>query len=289
MTTPLVSGPPVTTGSFNQVLWPPDVIARIINLLLGGSPFADSLTRYPTSRHAVAFPTASPDKPVWTAEGQPLPVIGLHDAGPIVATAKLGEVVLLSNESVNDTQVNLTAQLGTLLADAAGPELDRGLLYGAGAPEPVGVVATATAADGTDLATALTLGIGQIGDAGGTATHIAAKPSVLAKQRNIRASGSGVLMYPNGIGAAFGVTEVGVPSLNDCLLYDATRSWLIVRNDFELAMSLDYAFASDSTAIRVRGRFAIGIPAVAKSLRKLTVAGVAPTGDEPATTGKRAA
>src|SRR6516165_6686423 len=107
MTTP----PPVSTGSFQSVLWPPDVIGQIVNLLLGGSPFAASLTRYPTACHEVAFPTAAPDKPAWTAEGAALPVIGLHDDADIVATAKLGEVVLLSNESVADTSVNLTVQV----------------------------------------------------------------------------------------------------------------------------------------------------------------------------------
>jgi len=130
-------------------MWPPDV-AQIVNLLLEGSPFAGSLTRYPTNRHEVAFPTASPDRPAWTAEGAPLPIIGLHDAADIVATAKLGEIVMLSNESVADTSVNLTQQVGMLLADAAGPELDRGLLYGTGSPEPIGVVANAPAVDGAD-------------------------------------------------------------------------------------------------------------------------------------------
>jgi hypothetical protein len=36
MTTP---APPVTTGSFQAVMWPAD-IATIVNLLVGGSPFA---------------------------------------------------------------------------------------------------------------------------------------------------------------------------------------------------------------------------------------------------------
>src|SRR5262249_8995046 len=281
--------PPVTTGSFQSVLWPPDVVAQVVNLLLTGSPFAGSLTRYPTTRGEVASPPAGPDKPRWTAEGAPLPVIGLHDAADIVATAKLGEVVLLSNESVSDTSVNLTAQVGTMLADAAGPELDRGLLYGTGAPEPVGVVASAPAVDGTDLAGALTGAIGQIGNADGTASHFAAKPSVLANARNVRATPGRQLLFPDGIGAAFGLTEVGVPKLANALVYDASRSWLIVRNDFSVDLSRDDAFASDSTAIRVRGRFAVGIPAINKTIRKVTVAGAAPTDQAHSPGGKRAA
>ena len=44
------------------------------------------------------------------------------------------------------------------------------------------------------------------------------------------------------------------------------------------AMSQDYFFDSDSTAIRVRGRFAVGMPAPLKAARKITVAGAAATG-----------
>jgi HK97 family phage major capsid protein len=286
MTTPRTAGPPVTTASFSQVLWPPDV-AQMINLLVGGSPFANSLTRYPTTRAEVAFPTASPDRPAWTAEGAALPQIGLHDAASIVAVKKLGEVVILSNEAVSDTSVNLTQQVGNLLRDAAGPELDRGLLYGTLAAEPVGVVATAPAADGTALDAAITTAIGAIGDAGGAANTLAAKPSLLAKWRNLRDTQQRML-YPDGIGAAFGLTEVAVPSLTDTLVYDSTRAYLIVRTqDFEVAISQEYAFASDSSAVRVRGRFAVGIPAVQKTARKVTVAGVAPTAEDRPASGKR--
>jgi HK97 family phage major capsid protein len=269
-------------------MWPPDV-AAIVNLLVGGAPFSNTLTRYPTTRHEVAFPTASPDRPGWTAEGAPLPVIGLHDDADIVATAKLGEIVLLSNESVADTTVNLTAQVGDLLKDSASAELDHGLLYGAGPPEPRGVVAAAPAVDGADLAAAVTAAIGQIGNAGGNATHLAAKPSVLANARNTRATPGGQLLFPDGIGAAFGLTEVGVPELADALVYDQSRSWLVVRQDFAVELSRDYAFASDSVAVRVRGRFAVGIPAINKTIRKVTVAGAAPTDAGQPGHGKRAA
>ena len=258
----------------------------MINLLVGGSPFANSLTRFPTGSVEVAFPTASPDSPAWTAEAAPLPQIGLHDAADIVAVKKLGEILKLSNESISDTQVNLTTTVGNLLKDAAGPELDRGLLYGAPGTkpaEPQGVVPASAAADGTTLDAAITTAIGAIGDAGGTANCLAAKPSLLAKWRNLRDTQTRML-YPDGIGAAFGLTEVAVPNLTDTLVYDSTRLYLIVRTqDFEVALSPDFYFDSGSTALRVRGRFAAGMPAPAKTARKVTVAGVAPTAaDQPA-------
>jgi len=277
----------VSTDSFKTVLWPPDV-AAIINLLLEGAPFAGTLTRYPTTRSEVAFPTTAPDRPAWTPEGATIPTIGLHDDADIVGVAKLAEIILLSNESVSDTSVNLTAQVGNLLQDAASPELDRGILYGTGSPEPVGIVASAPATDAADLATAISLAVGQIGDAGGTATHLAGKPSLLAKHRNDRDS-NGRLLYDNGIGEVFGLTEVGVPELTDVLVYDSTRAFLIVRNDFEVAISQDYAFAADSAAVRIRGRFAVAAPTVQKTLRQITVAGAKPTVEDQSASRKRTA
>ena len=92
----------------------------------------------------------------------------------------------MSNESISDATVNLTAQVADLLRDSSGPELDRGLLYGSLPTEPKGVVPNVLAVDATDLSGAITAAIGAIGDAGGTATHIAAKPSLFAHSATSR-------------------------------------------------------------------------------------------------------
>ena len=271
---------PVTTGSWQGFLAPPQV-TQLINMLVGGSPFAASLTEYPTTRAEVVFPTASPDRPAWVAEAGTIPAIGLNDDADIVAVKKLAEILRMSNESISDATVNLTGQVAALLKDSSGPELDRGLLYGSLPTEPKGVVPNVAAVDGTDLSGAITSAIGVIGDSGGTATHIAAKPSLFAHIRNVKAQGSGEFLYPLGLGPQFGLTEVGVPELTDCLVYDKTRLYLIARTtDFAIDMSQDYFFDSDSTAIRVRGRFAVGMPVPLKAARKITVAGVAPTAAE---------
>ena len=269
MTTP--AAPPVTTGSFRSVLHPPDV-AAILNLLVGGSPLASVLSRYPTGRSNVAFPTAKPDRPGWIPEMGDLPVVGLGDDAVIVAVAKLAEIVMVSNESVSDASVNLTNEVGNLLQDSASAELDRGVAYGSGPPEPEGIVAAAPAAAGADLAEALSNAIGSVGDAGGNVNYLAARPSVLAAARNSR-DNEGRMLYPGGLGAAFGVTEVGVPELAaaDVLALDTSRIWLIVRNDFDVAISQDYAFRQDAAAIRLKGRFAVAAPSVEKALRRLQV------------------
>ena len=120
-------------------------------------------------------------------------------------------------------------------------------------------MAAAAPAIGADLAEAVAAAIGSIGDAGGTASHLCARPSALASARNTRDVG-GQMVYPNGFGAAFGLAEVGVPELaaGDLLVLDSTRVYLIERSDFAVDVSTDYAFARDALAVRIRGRFAVG-------------------------------
>ena len=126
--------------------------------------------------------------------------------------------------------MDLTAQLGDLLRDSASAELDHGLLYGTGPPQPDGVVAAAPEASGADLAAALTAAIGSVGDAGGRRDPPRG-PALGAGRgaRNLRDS-TGQMIYPLGFGAAMGVHEVGVPELAaaDVLALDATRCWLIL-------------------------------------------------------------
>jgi HK97 family phage major capsid protein len=266
MTTP---APPVTTASFQGVLHPADV-ARILNLLLSEAPLANILSRYPTSRSTVAFPTAKPDRPSWLAEFDELPVIGLGDAAAIVGVVKLASILLVANEAVSDSSVNITAEFTQLIRDSASTELDRGICYGEGAPEPAGLVAAALPAAGDDLGAAITAAIGSMGDAGGQATHLCARPSVLAAARDLR-DANGVQLHPDGIGPGYGLAEVGVPELraDDVLVIDKTRTWLIVRNDFQVDQSGDAFFQRDAWALRLRGRFAVAAPDLPKSLRRL--------------------
>jgi|GEM_PF-3100989 len=266
----------VTTGSFAGTLHPAQV-AAVLNMLTTGAPFCNAaLTPFPTNRSTVAFPTAKPDRPAWLGEMEDIPVIGLGDDADIVAVCKLASIVLVSNEGVGDASINMTTQLGDLIRDSASIELDRGILYGTDSPEPKGVVAAAPPAAGVDLAAALTAAVGSIGDAGGTASHLCAKPSVLADQRNVR-DDNGQRLYPEGLGNAFGLTEVGCPELAaaDVLVVARDRAWLVVRNDFQVDTSRDWAFQKDAIAVRLRGRFAVGAPVLAKSLRKLSVTGPA--------------
>ena len=100
----------------------------------------------------------------------------------MVAIAKIGGIVDLSNEAVTDSSINLTASLGTVIQDSLSRDLDLGLLNGSGPPEPVGVIGVAPTAVGADLLAQVTVAKGAIGDSGGTPTALAICATALAAE-----------------------------------------------------------------------------------------------------------
>ena len=263
---------PITGESFAGVPFPPDVQRRIINLLIDSAPFAASLTRQPTNRSSVAWPTAKPSNAAWLRELQPFPEANMGDDAYVVGVAKLGQVLDMSNESVGDAEINLTGELGTLLRDGLSRDLDLGLLLGGGPPEPVGVIGVAAEAAGEDLLEAVTVARGQIGDAGGGADTIAWSATGLAEADASRDI-NGQLVYPNGFARAVGLTPVVVPQLATALVYEKARTFLVVRNDVAVDVSRDWHFHLDALSLRVKGRFAAAIPDPNKAIRRVAIEG----------------
>lgn len=267
---------PITGGSFAGVPFPIDAQRQIINLLIGGAPFADSLTRQPTDRSSIGWPTARPSNAAWLKELQPFPEADMGDDAYVVGVAKLGQILDLSNESVSDASINLTGELTTILRDSLSRDLDLGLLLGRGAAqnEPIGVVGVAAEAAGEDLLAAVAVARGQIGDQGGTPSTIALSATALAEADTSRDI-NGQLVYANGFAAAVGLTAVPVPQLATPLVYDRTRCYLVVRNDVAVEVSRDWHFHLDATSVRIKGRFAAAIPDPNKAIRKLEITGPA--------------
>lgn len=266
----------VDTGSFGGYPFPADVIARIINLLITGSPFASSLTRQQTGRSTVAWPTAKPSGFAWLRELEAFPTITPGDDAYVVAVAKIGGIIDLSNESVSDTSINLTGEFSTLLRDSLSRDLDLGLLNGAAPPEPIGALGVAPEVAGADLLAAVTTARGQIGDQGGTASTIALLPSLLADTDG-SVDEFGHMIYPTSFADAVGLTAVPVPGLTTPLVYDASRCYLVVRDDVDVQASTDWHFHLDAYSVRVKARVALAIPDVPKSIRKLEIGARAAT------------
>jgi hypothetical protein len=260
----------IYTGSFQGYPFPPDVQAQVINLLIGGAPFAESLTRQPTVRSTLAWPTAKPTGFAWLDELAPFPVVDMADDAYVVAIAKIGGIVDLSNEAVSDSAINLSASVATVIRDSLSRDLDLGLLNGSGPPEPVGVMGVAPSALGATLLAQVTAAKGSIGDAGGTPDTLAISATALADE-DARTGTTGELIYDAGFAAAMGLTAVVVPALSTPLVYDASRCYLAVRNDSMVEMSRDWHFDRDATSIRIKARVTAAIPDPAKSIRKLSV------------------
>ena len=129
---------------FGGELWQPEVVAYMLNTLLSGSPFANALSRYPTGRGAVAFPTAAPEAGDWVAEGAPIPKKQLSPDVDVVATCALKSLHSVTNESLDDTSFPLAQEIGRLLREADGPKI--GFWSAGGRYEPDGVVPKAAAA-----------------------------------------------------------------------------------------------------------------------------------------------
>jgi HK97 family phage major capsid protein len=266
--------PDISRTSFDGNAFPPEVADFIASAIITGSPFASTLTRRP-ARGNLAIPTVNAvTGQGWVAEGADLPDISLDTGSEIVVTKKLGGIVGLTNESIEDTTLNLTDEVSRVVRDAFSGDLDSGLLNGDGTLNtPTGVLARAAQVSGPTLTEAIGVALAEMGEAGGTPTHVAMSPTDAVAEAT-RTDGQGRPLYAGGVlPDLYGLALVRVPGLEQPLVYDAASTYLVVAREFTVRASGDYApaFKADKTALRVTGRFGVGIPTLAKSVRKVLV------------------
>jgi HK97 family phage major capsid protein len=286
----------MTTPGIVQNPWssmfPADTRA-IVSAIVGGAPFSRACTPLPTQRTSVAFGTLDPADPEWGAELDPIPDLSGPQSAYEVAVSRLAGTILISQESIADTDFPVTQQTEQVLRDTFSAKLDRDLIGAAGpAPTPTGILSVAAASDGTDLLAAAVKAKADIGTAGGQASHIALSPHFLGQLEDERAV-NGEQLYPDAGTTFAGLATVSTVAATQPFVFDRSRCWLVVRRDFTADSSdqTDSAWSHYALSLRVIGRFALAIPQPSKACRKLTVAGIAPTGGEarPSSSGKRAA
>jgi len=264
--------PALDSASFQGVMVPPQVQAQIINLLVDQAAFANSLTRLTTNAGSVAFPVASPEGAGWLHELQRIPQMDLNPDAYIVAVAKLAGLVDVSNESISDSPFGLSALFTVLLRDSLSKQLDDGLLFGTGSPEPDGVVATASAVTGSDLLAAALAARAAISDAGGAADTMAVSGALLAGADGARDNNGSLLYGPGGIASVTGLATVTVPQLPVPLVYDSKRIYTVLNGQMSsVEVSDQFRWAYDATSFRIKCRIACACPDPNKTIRKLTI------------------
>ncbi|MCB0983842.1 MAG: phage major capsid protein [Ilumatobacter sp.] len=268
----------ITTASFDAAFWPDEIVGTVALATITGAPFARNLTPLPVSKGTVAFPRANPSGFSWIGEGEALPTVSLNDDADVVAVAKLAGVFDLSNESLADPDYPVGDLLSAAVRDSMSHQLDVGLLFGAGAPEPEGVLDAAPEAVGGDDFRADIIGAwGELVDAGANPEAIVAfaSASVVAWEL-ARTTVDGVPIHADGAAAMVGpgIRLQPVPALSagETLVCDTSRTFLVIRNEFEVAFSEHEKFRNDSTTCRIKARFAVACPNPGKALRKITAA-----------------
>lgn len=268
-----------STSSFDGFVCRDELSTFVANAAVTGAPFARSITPLPTERGSVAFPTAAPDGFDWVAENGTIPAVDLNDGADVVAVAKLAGLLTMSNEFLSDGELPMSDLLAKAVADAMGPKLDRGLLFGAGAPAPVGILAAApTTLPFGDFRAGVIAAWGELVDEGADPEQIVAYASgaTVAGELARVSDVEGVPIHADGaiplIGP--GIRMIAVPSLSSGEIFVADRSalYLVLRQDFAAEVSGHAGFANDQAIMRIKGRFAVACPTPEKSLRRVPAA-----------------
>ena len=266
--------PPGITQPPWSTMFPAHVVA-IVSAIVGGSPFARSLTPLPTNRASVSFPQLDPDDPEWLAELGQIPVLTGDAAEYEVAVSKLAGSILISRESIEDTDFPVTQQTEQVLQDTFSAKLDRDFIGGSGvAPIPQGILGVADEVTGADWLAAAVKAKAEIATAGGTPSHIALSPALIGDLEDTRDE-IGHQLYPDASTVFAGLETVSAVAATQPVVYAADRLWLAIRRDFvaDFSDQVSEAWNRYATSLRIVGRFALAAPLPGRSVRKLAATG----------------
>ncbi len=264
--------PPGITQPPWSTMFPAQVVA-IVSAIVGGAPFARSLTPLPTNRASVSFPQLDPDDPAWVAELGEIPLLTPDTSEYEVAVSKLAGSILISVESIEDTDFPVTQQTEQILRDTFSHKLDRDFIGGTGPhPTPTGILAVADEVTGADWLAAVIKAKAEIATAGGEASHVAFSPNTIGDLEGTRDE-IGHQLYPDAATQFGGLETVSAVSATQPVVYDSSRLWMAIRRDFQADFSRETSEAWNRYAqsLRIVGRFALAAPLPSRSVRKLKV------------------
>jgi HK97 family phage major capsid protein len=273
--------PPAPPPGVTQATWPsafPAEVRPVVSAIVGGAPFARSLTPLPTNRRDVVFPLVDDvDEPAWGKDLDLIPALDLESGEYDAAVSRLSGSILISQESIDDTEYPVTAQVEQVLRDKFSNRLDRDFIGGAGPfPTPTGILNVAAEVGGADLELAAVAAKAAIGTAGGEANSIAMSPTLIGGLESMRDE-IGRALYPDASVTFAGLATVRSVAATQAIVYDSSRLWLVISRDFsaEFSRQTSEAWNRFAQSLRIVGRFALAAPMPAKSVRKLTVSGPA--------------
>ena len=266
----------ITRASFSSKVFASDVVSEILNTGLAAAPIFSAFTERRTDRQSVTFPTGDPSGFDWIADLDTIPAVDPGDGALVASVAKIAGMLLLSNESITDSELNLTSEVGRLIAESMAPKADTELVYGppaANAAAPAGFYAGLTKVTKPTLRAAVVDAASGIMAAGGTPNVVLLSPALWADEVNRReatTAGSG-LLDDLGIPLTVGVAATLKPT--DALVFDRAGCFGILRTDFSIEASTEAgdAWTKDGVSLRVKARLGAAIPAPAKHARSIAV------------------
>lgn len=253
--------------------YPADFQRRVLSMIVEGAPFSRSATPLPTTRTSVAFGILDVEDPAWGAELSEVPDLAKNQAQYEVATSRLSGSILVSQESIDDGDFPLTAQVSTVLTDTFSNKLDRDLIGAAGPhPIPTGILSAAPEVTAADWELAAIAAKAEMGTAGGTASHITLNPAVLGDIESAR-DDLGRQLYPGAAQTFAGLTTVPATGATQPVVYAADRVSLVINRDFtvDISRETEQAWKHYAVSIRVVARFALAVPQPSKACRKLAL------------------
>jgi len=267
----------IDSTSFNAHPFPPEVVSEILHIGLAGAPVFDSLTPRTTSRGSLVFAVAAPSGFDWVAELGEIPAVDPGDDSAAVAVTKLAGLLLLGNEAIGDTELNLTSEVGRLISEGMAAKADVDMLYGPATPNPaapVGVFDDLTSVEEASLRASVVAAAADIMAAGGTPNIVILSPALWAAEMTRREA------TPTAVGPLF--SDLGIPldvrvaatlKPTDALVLDKSGCFGIIRNDYSIEASSQAgtAWTHDGVSLRVKARLAMAIPSPAKHARSIAV------------------
>ncbi len=253
--------------------FPSDFQGRILSTIVEGAPFSRSCAPLPTRRTSVAFGILDVEDPAWGVELSQVPDLSKDQSSYEVAVSRLSGSILVSQESIDDGDTPITAQVSQTLTDTFSHKLDVDLLGAAGPrPIPTGILSVAAEVTAADWELSAIAAKAQMATAGGTASHIALSPAVLGEIEAAR-DDLGRQLYPGAAASFAGLQTVSAVGATQPVVYDQARCWLVINRDFTVDVSRETTSAWEHFAqsIRVVARFGLAIPQPSKACRKLAV------------------